>query len=347
MSNYSQYFTAKHILSKGALYNYVLSDRSDGKTFDCKVRALYDHKERGVITIYMRRFKSELTPSLYENFFGDVLGDNKPNKKKYREDFAGWQFKGNKRGVMAKRPGADKWEWIVFFVLLTMSGKLKSQFDGYIEKIETIDFDEYVPLDDRYAINEMTLLNEFWKSIDRDRDKVQLIILGNRLTSFTPFFDYFNLCMQITQDKIRLYKQGTLAVQIYSSKEHRTERSKSKHNILMSGTAYDDYNNGGVLNALNLKVASHIGASYYGSFKSETGEGTIWSNGRQFIISLYKRKDGILLVDKMYNTGREEYMINFGKFGQTFKRMYKSGQLYFEDEQSYHAFEPILRKVWN
>jgi hypothetical protein len=295
----------------------------------------------------MRRFKTELTPSLYENFFGDVLGDNKPNKKKYREDFAGWQFKGSKRGVMVKKPNSDKWEWIVFFVLLTMSGKMKSQFDGYVEKIETINFDEYVPLDDRYAINEMTLLNEFWKSIDRDRDKVQLIILGNRITSFTPFFDYFGLSMQITQDKIRLYKQGTLAVQIYSSREHRAERTKSRHNILMSGTDYDDYNNGGVLNALNLKVASHVGASYFSSFKTEIGEGTIWSNGRQFIIAPTKRKDGFVLVDKMYNTGREEYMINFGRFAQLFKRLYKTGQLYFEDEQSYHMFEPILRKVWN
>lgn len=345
--SYKSYFTAKHVLSKGALYNYVLSDRSDGKTFDCKVRALYDYRDKKCITVYVRRFTKEITPTLYESFFNDVLGDTKANKEKYRKDFAGWQFKGSKRGVQVKTPDSETWDWIVFFIPLTMSGKLKSQLDGYVERIETIDFDEYVPLDDRYATNEMTLINELWKSVDRDRDKLQLIILGNRISPFTPFFDYFKLSMQITQDKIRLYRDGTLAVQIYSSKEHREDRKKSRFATLVENTQYEDYNAGGVLNVLNIKVASHVGSTYFSSFKTSVGEGTIWSNGRQFIISSTKRKDGFLLVDQMYNTGREEYMINFGRFAQLFKRLYKTGQLYFEDESTYHLFEDILRKVWN
>lgn len=344
---YKTYYTAKHLLSKGALFNFVESDRSDGKTFDIKTRTLYDKKEKGLISIYMRRFKSEIDEGLYSNFFGQVLGDDNPEKEKYRKDFEGWEFKGSRKGVQCKRPNSDKWEWIVFFVPLTMSGKLKSTFDSYVSQIETINFDEYIPLDDRYAHNEMTLLLEFWKSIDRDRDKVQLIILGNRLTPYNPFCDYFNLSFQLTQDKIRTYRDGTLAIQIYSSKEHRAQREKSKFSKLVEGTEYDEYNAGGVLYALNLKVASHVGCSYFSSFKTSVGEGTIWSNGRQFIISSYKRKDGFVIVDKMYNTGREEYMINFGRFTQLFKRLYKTGQLYFEDEMSYHIFEDILRKVWN
>ena len=344
---FKTYFSAKHVLEKGALINYVLSDRSDGKTFDCKVRALYDYKNYKHITVYVRRFKTELTASLYENFFSDVLGDSKPEKEKYRKDFKGWEFKGNKRGIMVKLPDTDKWDWIVFFIPLTMSGKLKSQLDSYVQRIFIIDFDEYVPLDDRYAPNEMTLLLELWKSIDRDRDKLQLIILGNRIVTFTPFFDYFNLKLQITGDKIRLYKNGTLAVQIYSNREHRETRNVSKFNNLVEGTEYEDYNAGGVLKTLNLKVASHIGCNYFSSFKTEIGEGTIWTNGRQFVISTYKRKDGFMLVDKMYNTGREEYAITFGQFGKLFKRLYKTGQLFFEDEQSYRYFEDILKKVWN
>lgn len=344
---YKTYYTARHLLSKNALFNFVESDRSDGKTFDIKARILYDKKEKGLISIYIRRFKSEIDEGLYSNFFGQVLGDNKPEKEKYRKDFAGWQFKGSRKGVQCKQSESDEWEWIVFFVPLTMSGKMKSTFDSYVEYIETINFDEYIPLDDRYAKNEMTLLMEFWKSIDRDRDKVQLIVLGNRLTPYNPFCDYFNLSFQLTQDKIRTYRDGTLAIQIYSSKEHRIEREKSRFAKLVEGTDYDEYNAGGVLYALNLKVASHVGCSYFSSFKTSIGEGSIWSNGRQFIISTYKRKDGFLIVDKMYNTGREEYMINFGRFTALFKRLYKTGQLYFEDENAYHLFEGILRKVWN
>lgn len=343
---FKSYFSAKHVLDKGALFNYVLSDRSDGKTFDCKVRALYDFKNKGTISIYMRRFKTELTASVYESFFNDVLGDLKPEKEKYRQDFKDWEFRGFKRGVQAKKPMSDKWEWIVFFIPLTMSGKMKSQLDSYIQKIETINFDEYVPLDSRYAPNEMTLLLEFWKSVDRDREKVQLIILGNRITSFTPFFDYFDLHLEITQDKIRTYRNGTLAVQIYSNKEHRQEREKGKFASLVEGTEYDSYNSGGVLETLQLKVASHIGSKYFSSFKTSLGEGTIWTNGNGFIISQAKRKDGFVICDKMYNTGREEFLVTYARFATNFKHIYRAGRMYFEDEGAYHLFEDILKKIW-
>ena len=325
---FKTYFSAKYILSKGALFNFVLSDRSDGKSFDCKSRALEDFDKNGSITVYMRRYKTEITEKLYSTFFDEVLAVK--GFEKYKE----WTFKGSKQGVQVKRKGEENYQWIIYFVPLTMSGKLKSQLN--VMKINMIDYDEFIPLDDRYAHNEMTLLLEFWKSVDRDRDSVQLIVLGNKITPYNPFFDYFNIDMQITNEKVRLYRDGTLAVQIYANKEHRQVRNKSRFSALVEGTDYDEYNEGGVLNALNLKVASHVGATYFSSFMTSKGEGTIWTNGRQFIISTYQRKDGFVLVDKMYNTGRDEFMISFGKFSDLFKRLYRTGQLYFEDLKAHY-----------
>lgn len=45
----------------------------------------------------MRRFKSEIDEGLYSNFFGQVLGDDNPEKEKYRKDFEGWEFKGHEK----------------------------------------------------------------------------------------------------------------------------------------------------------------------------------------------------------------------------------------------------------
>lgn len=113
---FNTYFSAKYILSKGALFNYVLSDRSDGKTFDCKARALENFEQDGNITVYMRRYKTEITEKLYTTFFDEVIS------VKGFERFKDWTFKGTKQGVQVKR--GDKWEWIIYFVPLTMSGKL-------------------------------------------------------------------------------------------------------------------------------------------------------------------------------------------------------------------------------
>lgn len=47
-----------------------------------------------------------------------------------------------------------------------------------------------MPLDGRYLKDEMILLLEFWKSIDRDRDQTLIHCYGNKIDLFNPFFDF-------------------------------------------------------------------------------------------------------------------------------------------------------------
>ena len=334
---FDTYFTAKHLLSKGALLNVALSDRSDGKTFDSKLDALEQYEKDESITVYMRRYKTEITEKLYQTFFDEVL-----KVEKYMR-FSLWSFRGSKKGIEVKKQGEKEWKFIVYFVPLSMSGKLKSQLE--VRKIKRIYYDEFVPLDGKYLPNECELILEFWKSVDRDRDTTQMIILGNKITPFNPLFDFFDIDLDITGDKIRLYKGGTLAVQIYSNKEHREARNESKFNKLVKETKYDDYNSGGILQSLSIKIGSRIGAEYIYSFKSKNGDGSIWYKNGCMIISPVIRKDGYILTDIVYNTEREQYTINSGKFKQIFKQVYNCGQLYFENEKTFHLFEPILKKL--
>lgn len=344
--SFDTYYTARPVLSKGAIFNYICSDRSDGKTFDCKIRALEDYALSRDITVYCRRFKTELPRETCENFFNDVVGDNKPEKQKYRDLYGKWKFKGSTKGVQVSLDDGKTWDWLIFFMPITMSGKRKSALDPFVQRIFTVDFDEYYPLDDRFAPNEMTSIIELWKSLDRDRDILQFNLLGNKIKPFSPFLDYFGIEVSIDKDKVRLYRDGTIAVQIYASKEHRTKRAKSRFSKAVEGTEYEGYNLGGVLDVLEIKIANHKGLDYLCSFKSERGEGTVWYNNKDFVVSRQRRKDGYVLTDKMYNLDREQYHITFGSFGKVFKNMYNTSSLFFEDEKSYYVFEPLLRKVW-
>lgn len=335
---FDTYFTAKYILSKGASLNLVLSDRSDGKTFDTKRDALEEFEKDETITVYMRRFKTEITEEMYNTFFNEVI-----EKEKYMR-FALWDFKGDKRGVKVRKNGEKKWKQIVYFMPLTMSGKLKSQI--HVSKIKRIYYDEFIPLDGVYAKNECNLILEFYKSIDRDRDTTQMVILGNKISPFNPLFDYFNIDLEITGEKIRLYQDKTLAVQIYANKEHREVRSESKFNKLVKGTKYDDYNSGGILEALNIKIIKRDGGEYLYSFKTVKGEGSIWYKNGIIIVSTYLRKDGFILTDTIYNIDREQFTILHGKFKKILRNVYNCGELCFENEKAFHYFEPILKKLY-
>lgn len=334
---FNSYFTSSYILSKGALTNLVFSDRSDGKTFDCKSQALLDYEKDKSITIYMRRFKTEITQKMYDTFFNEVLDVEEYSR------FRKWLFKGSKTGIQVSQDFGKTWDWIVYLVPLSMAGKLKSQLD--IKRIHKIRYDEVIPLDLKYLPEECEQLMEFYKSVDRDRETTILILTGNRITLFNPYFDFWNIRLLITKEQIKLYQEDTVAVQIYVNEEHRKKREEGKFRKMVKNTSYEDYDKGGILNALNVKIKDRTNYDYWASFKTELGEGTIWYKNGQMVISEYKRKDGFLLTDKIYDTKREQYMCNYAKFPNLIKSIYKTSNMFFENERAFYIFEPILIKV--
>lgn len=338
--NFSTYFSARYALSKNALLTLCLSDRSDGKTFDCKVRALEDYEKNKDITIYMRRWKTELDSATYNNFFKEVWEKNKNYVR-----FSEWEFRYSKSKVEVKTSRNAEWDTILYFIPLSVASRWKSKIQE-TNRIKVIDYDEYVPMDNRFLPNETALLMDFWKTVDRDRDLVQIAIFGNRIIPFLPIFDYFNIDLKIgSKDLIRLYKNDTLAVQIYSNKEHREKRDESRFRQLVKDTDYDGYDRGEVLYALDLELKSHVGFDYLCQFKTERGSGTLWYKNGQMVVSEYKRKDGYILTDKKYNIVGEQFMCTYGKFPGLFKNLYRRNDLFFESEKAFYIFEKILTKT--
>lgn len=355
---FKEYFTSKPIMSKGALFNLVTSDRSDGKTFDIKLNALADYYHTRDINVVCRRFKTEMDEEFYGNFFGEVF--NKKNEEIKGLENVGltiedidvmrnWKFTYSKQRVKVDT-GDGKKDLIIIFMPLTMAGKKKSVFNDWYQRIHKIHIDEYIPLDGVYLPKEPQKILELWKSVDRDRilDKnqitTQLKCTGNKITPFVPLLDYFNIELSLLNDKVRVYRNGSFAVQVYSSTEHRNKRKDSPFNDLIKGTDYEEYDTGGVLNLFNLKMKARGEKEYWASFKTTKGEGTIWYGNQEFVISNYTRKDGILLVDKQYGTQREEINIKFGLFGKTLKHAYYTNKLYFENERTFYIFEDLLKK---
>ena len=336
---FNTYFSARFVLSKGALLNLILSDRSDGKSFDCKARALEDYEQDGSITIYLRRWKTEITEKMYKDWFEETWLNNEQYLR-----FSSWEFKYSKSGIKVRKSKKDDWDDIVYFIPLSIASKLKSQITN-IKRIKIIDFDEYIPLDGRYIQNEVDQLLELWKSIDRDRNIVQIVLCGNKITPFCPIFDYFKIDLSITEDKIRMYKNNTLAVQIYSNKEHREKRQNSKFNDLIKDTNYEEYDSGGILKALDLELKGIKGCEYFCSFKTAIGEGSLWYKNGEIIVSTKKRKDGFILMDNLYNIAGEKYLCTYGKFPNLLRNCYRRNDMYFESEKAFHYFENILIKI--
>lgn len=300
MKTYARYFSAKPLLSKGALFNLALSDRSDGKTFDIKYRTLEDYLKDKSQHMLIRRWSTEITTSMASTFFNEVF-DKKPEMA---AAFEGMEFKGTTSGVWLRPrvPEGEKnthpWDQIIYLVPLTKAGKLKSNWD--VKRIVEIDYDEYAPLDGRYIKDEMIYLLELYKSIDRDRYTTRLCVFGNKIDPFNPFFSFFGLDLSIDKNKMRTYRNGTLAVQIYSCLEHREHVAASPFNDLVAGTSYEGYNAGSILHASyfpTYKVDKQNDKLLF-RFITPHGKGSVWriSGNRGIVVSDLYPGEGLLIA---------------------------------------------------
>lgn len=335
---YKTYFTAKPILSKGAIINAVFSERSDGKTYDCKARAIENFEKDGSTLLYVRRWKTEICEKMYSTFMNEWLRNNEEYLMKY-------DFNQCKTGVQIKLKSEKKFtKWLIYFMPLTMAGKMKSTID--IHNIHEIDFDEYIPLDGRYMQEEMHALLELYNSIDRERFTTKLLILGNKVTLFNPLFNFFDLNFNIEKRGIRTYKDGTLAIEIYANDEHRAARQKSPFFALIKGTQYEKYMFGDVLDKPTIrimKIPENATLAY--AYKTILGCGTLYMTDKGLIVS-NKTNNGLsFIVDQIYDIPYKQYTIQMNGINSMLKSLYRQGFLFFEDNKAYAKFEPILRSI--
>ena len=344
-ATFQTYYTSAPMRARPFLFALTLSDRSDGKTFNIKEESISDWRAHRWTSIYMRRVSKELPESLYTTFYNEL-------QAKYPEKYGDLKFKYSKQGVQIWDEEAEKWSQLIYFIPLTMAAKLKSTLD--VGPIHKVFFDEYVPLEGRYLKDEMILLLEFWKSIDRDRDQTLIHCYGNKIDLFNPFFDFFDIpVFDQNKKKIRSYRDNTVGVEIYINKEHREARKQQRSASLFAGTSYDDYAQGGTLAAYDLKQCT-INKAYMrplASFKSSVGEGTIWTDaGADWYISVKeKRREGMLIVDKMItlqpNDQRQIVDVRLADFARLFRVKLQTGAIAYESPAAFHAFEPILRRA--
>ena len=65
----SKYYSSKKIRKLGAIYNIIIGQRSNGKTYDWKDNALKDYNDKKARCAYIRRFDTEIAPKNLATLF--------------------------------------------------------------------------------------------------------------------------------------------------------------------------------------------------------------------------------------------------------------------------------------
>ena len=179
------YYDYGQVLSYNAQYNLIAGARGLGKTFGAKKRAIDDWVKRGDQFFLLRRYRDEIKKAA-PAFFSDVA-----------HLYPDWDFRTI--GTLAQAAPADtrgmkkrEWQDMGYFGALSQ----QQQFHGTsFPRVSKIIFDECILHRGGgiYLPSEVTSLNNFYSTVDRNKNTTKLFMLANAVEIANPYFIDWNI----------------------------------------------------------------------------------------------------------------------------------------------------------
>lgn len=305
-------------LTHNALFNFVIGNRSSGKSYGIKKRVINNFKKYGQQFVYLRRYENELDATK-GTYFDDIIYN-----KEFPEDkitfINGCYFLNDQ--VMG------------YCMALSKASEYKS---SSYPNVWLIIFEEFIIENNgynHYLKNEVELFLGLYMSIDRFRG-CKVFFLGNNYTLFNPYSLYWNLRVPY---RGRFFKTKNNKVLLEMVNAKADERKVTDFGKIVEGTPFADYAIDNISRVDNKTFVEHKTnkCSYYFTFKYNNEFFGIWIDytvGKFFVSEdvdpSFKIVYSITLDDHTPNTLLLK-SINKSIFFKTFIENYKEGNVYFE-----------------
>lgn len=336
----SSYYDFGPILSRNAVYNFVVGARGVGKTYGAKRKAIRDFVNKGDQFVYLRRYNTELK-SVKNTFIADIL-----------HEFPTMVFKLQGDELQTRTSGDDKapWKTMCYFVALSKSQQKKSV--SY-PLVKTIIFDEFII--DRgvihYMANEVKAFNDFYSTVDRYKDKTRVFFLANSVSIMNPYFIDWNITPKLNDEWVTLHN-GFLVAHFPQANAFVGEVYATKFGQFIQNSEYADYAVGSEFsdnNATLIKLKSSD-ARYTATIESKTGTFSLWIDQRVqgapifYVTSKHPKRQFLwtLLPERM---SEDRVLIDYtDKTLQYLRTGYGRAKVFFDRPQTRNAFIGIYRR---
>lgn len=203
----NKYYNLNAILKKKAIYNIIIGQRSNGKTYSVISLMLKGFIKQGIPSAYIRRLDSELIPSTLFRLLVPHVDDI---KKLSHGEYNDYIYKARVFYLVYRNENGDIEkisEPCIYCYALSLSKNAKGADRGEI--LYTL-FDEFLTRK-FYLNNEFIIYTELLSTIIRNRDNVINFLVGNTVNKYCPYFTEMGL------NHITEQKQGTIDMYTYSN----------------------------------------------------------------------------------------------------------------------------------
>lgn len=236
-----KWFNGEFVLNSPTVFNFLLGNRSAGKSFFFKQRFSRMALKTGHPFVYMRRNTVDLELATKE-FLKDI--------GKYPE-FDGFESKLKNKGrdlyIYKKADGEITEEYLIAYCY-SLSAIIRRKSIP-MDNVDYIFFDEFLPDDNKYfggenLVYEPEQLLAFYMTVARGRgsyirDNVKVICVANVVSRYNPYFSYFGI--DLTGKIKYTNKEMSSRCEIIYNEEARDAILNSKLGGLISTTSYGQY----------------------------------------------------------------------------------------------------------
>lgn len=315
----SEWYDPNKTLTHNALFNFIIGNRSSGKSYGLKKRVVKNFKDKGQQFIYLRRYKDELDKSK-DSYFDDIIYNNEFPDDKITFENDCYFLNGHLMG---------------YAMALTKAKDYKS---SSFPAVWLVIYEEFIIEENgfsRYLKNEVETFLGFYMSIDRYRG-CKVFFLGNNYSMFNPYTLYWKLQTPYNSN-ITKAKGGKILLEMVKAKAD--ERMETDFGQIVEGTPFADYaiQNISRIDNDTFVMKKSEKCSYYFTFKYSDELYGVWVDytiGKFFVSKdvdpCFKIIYSITLDDHTPNTLLLK-SVNKSIFFKTFIENYKSGNVYFEN----------------
>ena len=235
------WYNLNDILSYNCIYNFIVGMRGGGKSFAFKEKAIKNYLRDGSQFIYLRRYKTELYK--INTFFEPDLIAKFPDHN--------FQTKGNRFYIDGQLAG----------YAIALSRSMIEKSNNYA-KVTLIGFDEFI-LDTtstyKYLNNEFDVFNNFYDTVDRNKDKTKVLFIGIAISTVNPYFTGLNIALEPQRfTKVQVNGETLAVVEVWSDAAIKEKRSSTRFGRLLAGTDYDRFSNDNTFYRDNVQFVKDI-----------------------------------------------------------------------------------------
>lgn len=199
-----KYYSLKNILKTKSVYNVIVGERSNGKTYASLFYCLSEYLKSNHRFVYLRRWKEDITSKRMTNLFNSMdiqkISKNKFDTIVYKSGKFYLGKLNEKNEVVAEKD--------CFCYALSLSDMEHDKSISY-SNVKNIIFDEFLTRQ-FYIKDEFVIFMNVISTVVRNNDDVKIFMLGNTVNSYSPYFDEMGI------SNIKNQKQGTIDIYNYS-----------------------------------------------------------------------------------------------------------------------------------